>query len=366
MTDEISQLNNLKVVDLKNRLKNLGLSTAGLKQQLVDRLAEALQPKAGDVEQTEEETGEVQQDELENENENENKKTDDRAVETETPTLSARENQDEQEPEIAANGTEDPSATDAEKNDPNDDTKLSKSGSNGEESLSALANGEQAEDTGIPETTSTDAEQLNSFKRASSPTLDDTSAPAPKKARSHGAAIHPATNTLYVSNLSRPLVSSAFQEYVEGVAEESASYFWMDKLKTHCFVTFSSTEVATRARTAIHRSRYPSGELSRKQLFADFIPEETAHKFAEEADDSKGPWRKMKVLYTVNDTGVELTLVPHSTKVNKPNANGHSQTKALPSGPSNSSVAKPRSDSRRGLPILWTRTNPSIKFREAR
>ncbi|KAJ1564787.1 hypothetical protein HK096_006277, partial [Nowakowskiella sp. JEL0078] len=84
----------------------------------------------------------------------------------------------------------------------------------------------------------------------------------------------PSTDTILVSNFVRPLQVSAVKELLEQYGD--VKFFWMDKIKTHCYATFNTVANATKARESVYGITFPPehGRL----LTADYISSEKALK----------------------------------------------------------------------------------------
>ncbi|XP_055833519.1 uncharacterized protein LOC129902331 [Solanum dulcamara] len=76
-----------------------------------------------------------------------------------------------------------------------------------------------------------------------------------------------ATNSLKIENFLRPFTLKAVQELLARNGEVCS--FWMDQIKTHCYVTYSSVEEAIETRNAVYNLQWPpkGGRL----LVADFV-----------------------------------------------------------------------------------------------
>ncbi|KAI0507660.1 hypothetical protein KFK09_013787 [Dendrobium nobile] len=82
--------------------------------------------------------------------------------------------------------------------------------------------------------------------------------PTPKK---------PATTSLRIDNFLRPFTLKAVQELLAQTG--NVCDFWMDHIKTHCYVTYSSVEEAAETRKAVYNIQWPpnGGRL----LAAEFV-----------------------------------------------------------------------------------------------
>jgi len=134
-------------------------------------------------------------------------------------------------------------------------------------------------------------------------------------------AIHPATRALYIRHLVRPINPSALRDHLEDIArppdhsDTSASLVeecYVDALRTHAFVLFTSISAASRARASTHARIWPS-EPMRKQLWADFFPEERFQEYldTERASGGSKPSqaKRWELAYNPLDDGVDVQLV---------------------------------------------------------
>lgn len=92
-------------------------------------------------------------------------------------------------------------------------------------------------------------------------------------------AIHPATSALYIRDFMRPLNQQQLKSHLATLAtppnsevdEDLVLSFYIDPIRTHAFVSFTSVSAAVRVRSALHGSVWPA-ERNRKPLWVDFIP----------------------------------------------------------------------------------------------
>lgn len=212
-----------------------------------------------------------------------------------------------------------------------------------------------------------------------------------QKERTVYPARHPATKSLYIRDLKRPLQSIALKNHLISIATPPESSpnrdvvvdFFVDSIKTHSFVTFANVSAAARARAALHNSTWPD-ERMRDPLWVDFIPEEKVQEWkkTEEQAGRSGP--RWEVVYTETDDGLETQLQPipgSSTEVNShgsqntlpppPAPKGyyrHSDRHYLP--PSNSHLSPPVQQSASGFQALddrfrFTITKPKLYYTTA-
>ncbi|KAL5003192.1 hypothetical protein BDV10DRAFT_155873 [Aspergillus recurvatus] len=108
-------------------------------------------------------------------------------------------------------------------------------------------------------------------------------------------ALHAATTALYIDGLMRPLQPAALKNHLLSVASPPGKSpnsdliveFYLDPIKTHCFVTFVDISTASRARNSLHGTVWPD-EKNRKSLFVDFIPEQKVQDWIQIEEDARG------------------------------------------------------------------------------
>ncbi|KAE8393025.1 hypothetical protein BDV23DRAFT_149944 [Aspergillus alliaceus] len=131
-------------------------------------------------------------------------------------------------------------------------------------------------------------------------------------------ALHVATTALYVDGLMRPLQPAALKNHLINIASPPGASpdpdvvvnFYLDSIKTHCFVSFTNITAASRARAALHNTVWPN-ERNRKTLFVDFIPEHKLQEWVDMEENSRprgGPPVRWEVKYDRTDDGVEAVL----------------------------------------------------------
>lgn len=130
-------------------------------------------------------------------------------------------------------------------------------------------------------------------------------------------ALHPATSSIYIRDLMRPLqplsLKNHLQELATPAGEELSGErlvdFFLDSIKTHCFALFDSVSTASRVRSKLHGAVWPN-ERDRKPLWVDFIPDQ---KFSEwvrtEQESAAGrDTQRWEVFYEKTDDGVQAIL----------------------------------------------------------
>jgi len=133
-----------------------------------------------------------------------------------------------------------------------------------------------------------------------------------------GPALHAATAALYIDGLMRPLQPNALRKHLSSLASAPETLpdpgtiieFYLDSIKTHCFVSFTSIAAASRVRSAIHGTVWPF-ERNRKHLRADFIPDDKVKEWIqieEKSRDRAGAPPRWEVRYETSDDGTTATL----------------------------------------------------------
>ena len=132
-------------------------------------------------------------------------------------------------------------------------------------------------------------------------------------------ATHPATSTLYIRDIMRPLNPNQLKSYLATLAAppgqepdlEVIVNFYIDTIRTHAFVSFTNTSAASRVRSALHDRIWPD-EKTRKPLWVDFIPVEKLDEWIEREQaegGGRGSAKKWEVYYDVDeDRHVTATL----------------------------------------------------------
>ncbi|KAK9678649.1 hypothetical protein RND81_11G225300 [Saponaria officinalis] len=152
----------------------------------------------------------------------------------------------------------------------------------------------------IPPASAQDVPPSTALRRSFSRT-DSMGANDPPKEREVPPSTKASTNSLRIDHFLRPFTLKAVQELL-GKTGTVAS-FWMDHIKTHCYVTYSSVEEAVETRNAVYNLQWPPN--GGRQLVAEFVePEEVKLRLE---PPSQAPVPPMN---TVPTKGAELPSVP--------------------------------------------------------
>uniref|UniRef100_A0A3B3DKH9 Apoptotic chromatin condensation inducer 1b n=1 Tax=Oryzias melastigma TaxID=30732 RepID=A0A3B3DKH9_ORYME len=94
------------------------------------------------------------------------------------------------------------------------------------------------------------------------------------------------SNIIHVTNLVRPFTLLQLKELLNRTGTIVEEGFWIDKIKSHCYVTYSATEEAVATREALHGVKWP--QSNPKVLRVDFCEQD-------ELDFHKGVVKPEKV-----------------------------------------------------------------------
>ena len=136
-------------------------------------------------------------------------------------------------------------------------------------------------------------EKTARYKDLMKSSADDTPQEALTDDRPTVPALHPVTSALYIRNFMRPLRPEPLRAHLVSLASPPSSSpdptivedLFLDALKTHALVLFSSKTAASRVRASLHGSIWPP-EGNRKELWVDFIPDETVKDWIKEEEDA--------------------------------------------------------------------------------
>ncbi|EXJ66031.1 uncharacterized protein A1O5_10645 [Cladophialophora psammophila CBS 110553] len=128
-------------------------------------------------------------------------------------------------------------------------------------------------------------------------------------------AIHPATSSIYIRNFKRPLHIPSLRAHIASIAKSRSAddsdpinVFYLDSIRTHAFVSFTSVAAASRVRSAMHGSRFPDEPL-REPLFVDYVPPNKVQTWIDQETGSGfgrgGNGRRFEVVYEEDENGVE-------------------------------------------------------------
>jgi SAP domain-containing ribonucleoprotein len=141
---------------------------------------------------------------------------------------------------------------------------------------------------------------------------DEADEPMPDYDRDVAPAQHPATSALYIKNFMRPLREQVLRDYLVDLAAlpgaapdpDCVVEFYLDQIRTHALVSFTSVSAASRVRTALHGTVWPN-ERNRKELWVDFIPEDKVVEWIDrqQPEGGRGASGRWEVHYEPDDNG---------------------------------------------------------------
>ncbi|KAI3341977.1 hypothetical protein F4824DRAFT_447767 [Ustulina deusta] len=172
---------------------------------------------------------------------------------------------------------------------------------------------------------------------------------SPSPERDIEPSMHPATCALYIKNFMRPLRPQAVQDHLLELATPTNApldpniivNFYLDNIRTHAFVVFTSISAASHVRTALHKRVWPD-ETNRKALWIDFIPAECFEDWTdiEQQARDKGNMPRYEVVYDRDNDG-KVTPRLEETDANQAPRRGHvspvvhpDRRASIPTGPS--------------------------------
>ncbi|KAE9044835.1 hypothetical protein PR003_g2656 [Phytophthora rubi] len=281
---DADELGSLKVKDLQRELKKRGLDTSGLKAALLERLKEHLNQEEGaptEAQDAEQEKEKEEEDEKEKEKEEQEQEQEkEKEKQQEEPQVETFEK--EKDPAEAEKAEEEAEANGAE------DGEKSEKVVGGKRSVDAVeSDGENAPDA--------KKAKVSDDKEGGSPRPEDDESGKPVSSADADAAMSDenaadgATKTteaeerltLRIDNFVRPFTLNAVKALVQEFGNFVEDGFWMDTIKTHCFVTYPSAEIAEKTKDALNGKVWPpENGRSLKVEFVDHTAMEVS-KFGE-------------------------------------------------------------------------------------
>ncbi|XP_065873387.1 uncharacterized protein [Euphorbia lathyris] len=135
--------------------------------------------------------------------------------------------------------------------------------------------------TATPKDTFQPTLSRRNFSRSDS-TLSNEDAP---KERVVPPSQKPPTNSLRIDRFLRPFTIKAVQELLGKTG--TVTSFWMDHIKTHCYVSYSSVEEAIETRNAVYNLQWPSN--GGRLLVAEFVGPQEVRNRAEAPQSPAAP-----------------------------------------------------------------------------
>lgn len=166
-------------------------------------------------------------------------------------------------------------------------------------------------------------ENTDRYKNLVKPSAQGDTQDAIQDDRPVAPALHPATPALYIRNFMRPLRPEPLRAHLVSLASPPSGSpdpsivktLFLDAMKTHALVLFSSTTAASRVRASLHGSIWPP-EGNRKELWVDFVPDNTVEDWIKQEEDAilaekEGraagrpiPAKRFEVVYPDSETAI--------------------------------------------------------------
>ncbi|KIW70650.1 hypothetical protein PV04_02895 [Phialophora macrospora] len=153
---------------------------------------------------------------------------------------------------------------------------------------------------------------------------------SPSEERDIPPAIHPATSSLYISRLKRPIQPHVFRSHIISKTRTRSSddsdpitAFYLDNIRSHAFVSFTSVSAASRVRSAMHGVKFPE-EGSREPLFVDYVPDDKVQSWIDQETESgfgrggSAGRRVFEVVYEDRGDGIEAIFQEADTTKPRP------------------------------------------------
>lgn len=112
----------------------------------------------------------------------------------------------------------------------------------------------------------------NPHPRRTSLPVQEATSPTPAAERSPSPARNPQSEVLHVKNLVRPFTLNQLKDLLGKHGTLVEGGFWIDKIKSHCYVVYSDVEEAAACRRALHGIKWPV--TSPKILDVDFADQD--------------------------------------------------------------------------------------------
>ncbi|KAL1929933.1 hypothetical protein VTP01DRAFT_1087 [Rhizomucor pusillus] len=287
-------LSKLRVVDLREELTKRNLPTKGKKDELVARLQEAVNSEKQNAAATNGEEEKEEEEETNPETDVDNQASGSEQEKEQLPTEKVPEESGPAEPAAAAAAAATSAETEnvapageapkAEEQTQKEESAQNETASIAEERTqeppTAKAE-EKAESLDKTESTETDSERGTKRKREvteekpntapvepeTEQKQDETQAQPAKKVRSESeeAANSVESSALYIKGFLRPLVAKKVKEQLLD-SYGTVKKWWMDAIKTHCYVVYESNDQAQEAFKGIDGIEFPKGHGNKLQV----------------------------------------------------------------------------------------------------
>lgn len=139
--------------------------------------------------------------------------------------------------------------------------------------------------------------------------------------RAPSPARNPSSRIVHIRNLVRPFTLNQLKEMLGSTGVLVNDGFWIDKIKSKCYVTYSSVEEAVATRLALHGTKWPSSNP--KNLMVDFAEQDELdfHKNLTEVAEGIRP------MIAVAPAPVQPLLPPTQKPLAPPNVKARNKSK---------------------------------------
>lgn len=318
MTLDAHALSRLKVKDLQRELKKRGLDTTGLKAVLLKRLKEHLEQEenatVADVKPKEKADNEEAEAPAKEEEPRENSDAEQEG-ESEQPEKSQKTEGGEPEAVEKESQKAETPASPADEEDKSD--KLEKKDSTADQDQDGGEHKAGTKRSADELTTDEDTEASSKKAKTSDKDSNGGSHPAEKEndkpasdasdeekaAKDEADATGDQVTTLRIDNFVRPFTLNAVKALVQEFGEFVNKGFWMDVIKTHCFVTYPNADIAKKTSTALDGKVWPAENgRALKVAFVDQTAmdiatngEQAASRVHDDDSDKSQPTKRQKV-----------------------------------------------------------------------
>lgn len=126
--------------------------------------------------------------------------------------------------------------------------------------------------------------------------------------------VGPASKIIFIQNLVRPFTLNQLKDLIKSYGKTIEEYFWIDKIKSKCFVMYETEKEAIKARNALNNTRWPSSNP--KILSVEFSSEEELeqHKKGSEPPSVKPPEPPAADPVEVVETRISHPVEEHKRK----------------------------------------------------
>ncbi|KAJ8100309.1 hypothetical protein POJ06DRAFT_196486 [Lipomyces tetrasporus] len=170
-----------------------------------------------------------------------------------------------------------------------------------------------------------EAEAIGAAEPVKEETKDDENSVAVDRNPNTPREKYRPTKSVYIQNFSRPLNIPSLKSHLESLAGSRLVKFWIDSIRTHCYTIFESVEAASKVREEVYGQTFPLEEKGRKKLATEYIPDSKVDEWIEFEESDQGRLRKWEVSFGDGlSNGVDADAIKLVEAGTKPKNNGAS------------------------------------------